>query len=308
MKIISIPIKTLFNHYNITEYEKEYELPDSIFITDPDGDYVKVNHLIKKRTPMIKLFLEDNYEFVCAEKHLIGTSNGIINAKDAVDILVNGEIKKVLKIENLGEDDAFDISLNYPHLYKTTNGMIHHNTFVAMYKALQEVMDKGNSFQRIIIVRSSAPTRDQGFLPGNLEEKMSSFEDPYHQICADLFSRKNAYQLLKDQHHIEFVSTSYIRGCSFDNAIIIVDECQNMTFQELNTVITRVGNQSKIIFVGDIRQNDLLKKSSDATGLPKFIEIAKKMKSYTMITFTPQDIVRSSLVKEWIIASEEYED
>ena len=181
-------------------------------------------------------------------------------------------------------------------------------TFIALLKALEEVMDKSNPFNKIIIVRSAVQTRDSGFLPGDLNEKMALYEDPYVQICSDLFTKKDAYQRLKEQHVIEFTSTTALRGMTFDNAVIIVDECQSMTFHELNTVISRTGNQSKIIFVGDMKQNDLIKKASDVSGLPHFVEVAKTMNEFTLITFTPDDIVRSSLVKSWIIAVEEFDE
>lgn len=181
-------------------------------------------------------------------------------------------------------------------------------TFCSLAKALEEVMDKGNSFDHVLIVRSAVQTRDSGFLPGDLDEKMALFEDPYHQICYDLFNKADAYQRLKEQGVIRFISTTALRGCSFDNAVIIVDECQSMSYHELCTVITRTGNQSKIIFVGDTKQNDLIKKSTDVSGLPHFVDIAKTMECFTMITFTPDDICRSSLVKDWIIAVEKFEE
>lgn len=180
-------------------------------------------------------------------------------------------------------------------------------SFLAIYKALEEVLDKSNVFDKVVIVRSSVQGREQGHLPGDASEKMAMFEQPYIQICETLFKRKDAYQRLKEQHHIEFISTSFIRGMSFDNAIVIADEIQNFSFEELDTTLTRIGHQSKIIFCGDYRQTDL-KKSNDKSGLPKFFEIVEKMKSFTKIEFTVNDIIRSSLVKEYIIARLKYED
>tara|TARA_B110000503_G_C7163142_1_gene420602 strand:- start:1673 stop:2392 length:720 start_codon:yes stop_codon:yes gene_type:complete len=177
-------------------------------------------------------------------------------------------------------------------------------SFIALYKALEEVMDKGNSFNQVLIVRSAVQTRDVGFLKGSLEEKTSLYEEPYVQICATLFNRKDAYQRLKEQGFIEFTTTTAMRGMSFDNSVVILDECQNCTFQELDTVVTRIGHQSKILFVGDTGQNDLTKKSSEVTGMPIFIQIASSMKEFVRIHFTSADIVRSSLVKSYIIAKE----
>lgn len=181
-------------------------------------------------------------------------------------------------------------------------------TFIALYKALEEVLDKSNPFKKIIIVRSAVQSRDIGHLPGDIDEKMDIFRQPYVQICDTLFGRHDAYQRLEEQHYIEFISTSFIRGMSFDDAIIIVDECQNMNYSELQTVITRVGYRSKIIFCGDYRQTDLIKNKIDVTGIKKFLEIAMTMSCHTRVEFGVDDIVRSSLVKDWIVAELNYED
>jgi phosphate starvation-inducible protein PhoH len=181
-------------------------------------------------------------------------------------------------------------------------------TFVALYKALEEVLDKANPFTKIIIVRSAVPSREVGHLPGDIDEKTEIYRQPYQQICDTLFGRTDAYQRLEEQGHIDFISTSFIRGMSFDDAIILVDEMQNMTFEEIDTVMTRVGYRSKIIWCGDYRQTDLNKKRSDVSGILKFFDIAYHMSAFTKIEFTPADIVRSSLVKEYILAKLKYED
>jgi phosphate starvation-inducible protein PhoH len=181
-------------------------------------------------------------------------------------------------------------------------------TFCALYKAIEEVLDKANPFHKIIIVRSAVQSREIGHLPGDVDEKMDIYEQPYRQICHTLFGRHDAYLRLEEQHHIEFISTSFIRGMSFDDAIIIVDEMQNMTFEEIDTVMTRVGYRSKIIWCGDYRQTDLNKKKNDVSGILKFFDIAHHMKAFTRIEFTADDIVRSSLVKDYILAKMRYED
>ena len=158
-------------------------------------------------------------------------------------------------------------------------------TFIAVYKALEEVLDKSNPFNKIIIVRSAVQSREMGHLPGDVGEKMEIYQQPYRQICHTLFGRNDAYQRLEEQGYIEFISTSFIRGMSFDDAIIIVDEMQNMTFEEIDTVMTRVGNQSKIIWCGDYRQTDLNKKKNDVSGLLKFFDIAYHMDAFTRIEF-----------------------
>lgn len=180
-------------------------------------------------------------------------------------------------------------------------------TFIAMYKALEEVLDKSNPFNKIIIVRSAVQSREMGHLPGDVGEKMEIYQQPYRQICHTLFGRNDAYQRLEEQGYIEFISTSFIRGMSFDDAIIIVDEMQNMNFEEIDTVMTRVGYRSKIIWCGDYRQTDL-RKTNDKSGLLKFFDIAHHMGAFTRIEFSVNDIVRSSLVKDYILAKLKVED
>ena len=181
-------------------------------------------------------------------------------------------------------------------------------TFCALYKAIEEVLDKSNPFNKIIVVRSAVQSRDMGHLPGDVSEKMEIYEQPYRQICETLFSRKDAWDRLEEQGYVKFISTSFIRGMSFDDAIIIVDEMQNMTYEEIDTVMTRVGYRSKIIWCGDYRQTDLNKKKNDVSGILKFFDIAQHMSSFTRIEFTVDDIVRSSLVKDYILAKIRYED
>jgi phosphate starvation-inducible PhoH-like protein len=181
-------------------------------------------------------------------------------------------------------------------------------TFCALYKALEEVLDKGNPFKKIIVVRSAVQSREIGHLPGDVSEKMEIYQQPYRQICDTLFGRKDAWDRLEEQGYIEFISTSFIRGMSFDDAIIIVDEMQNMTFEEIDTVMTRVGYRSKIIWCGDYRQTDLNKKKNDVSGILKFFDIAYHMQSFTRIEFDVDDIVRSSLVKDYILAKLKYDD
>lgn len=181
-------------------------------------------------------------------------------------------------------------------------------TFCALYKALEEVLNKSNPFNKIIVVRSAVQGREIGHLPGDVNEKMEIFQQPYIQICSTLFERRDAWDRLEEQGYVQFISTSFIRGLSWDDAIIIVDECQNLSWEEINTCMTRVGYRSKIIFCGDYRQTDLCKKKNDFSGLQKFLDIADMMESHTRIEFTVDDIVRSSVVRDWIIASLKYDD
>ena len=175
-------------------------------------------------------------------------------------------------------------------------------TFLAMYRSLEEVLDRSNPFKQIVVVRSAVQVRDQGFVPGSLDEKMEIYETPYKEISETLFGRSDAWDRLKEQSYARFISTTAIRGISIDDAIILVDESQSMTFHELSSVISRVGHRSKIIFIGDLKQNDLIKSKNDVSGLKEFLNVARHMNEFSEITFTPDDIVRSSLVKSFIVA------
>jgi predicted ribonuclease YlaK len=180
-------------------------------------------------------------------------------------------------------------------------------SYIALYRALEEVMDKSNPYEKVVIIRSAVQSRDMGHLPGSADDKMEVYIQPYRQITSDLFKRGDAWNRLVEQGHIEFLSTSFIRGTTFSNAVLLIDEFQNMNFEELDTIITRVGHTSKIIFCGDVRQTDL-KRRDDKSGLPKFLAIADSMKQFSRFEFTLDDIVRSSLVKDYIIAKTKYED
>ena len=177
-------------------------------------------------------------------------------------------------------------------------------SFIACYKAIEEVYDKTSSFRRVVIVRSAVPSRDIGFLPGSLDEKSQIYELPYMEIFKTLFNRRDAYDQLKESTRVEFLTTTSLRGVTIDDAIIIVDEFQNCNWGEINTIMSRVGNRSKIILCGDFKQNDLTKSSKDTSAFHDFVKVARIMPSFTEIYFTPDDIVRSSLVKDWIVACE----
>jgi len=182
-------------------------------------------------------------------------------------------------------------------------------TYISLYLALKDVLEKGQ-YKEVIIIRSSVQSREQGHMPGDAKEKLSHFEAPYTDIVNDLFDRGDAYQIMKQKNMIRFMSTSFIRGLTFDNAIIIVDECQSMNSHEIDTVMTRVGKDSKIILCGDVKQDDLKiagKHKGDVSGLRNFIKVAKNISSFSIVDFKVDDIVRSGLVREYIIAKEELE-
>ena len=181
-------------------------------------------------------------------------------------------------------------------------------TYIALYKALEEVLQRGNPYKKVVIIRSAVPSREIGHLPGDETEKTAVYMQPYIDMCSDLFPKKQqSFQRLMEQKYVEWMITSFVRGITLDNSIIIVDECQNMNDMEINSIITRVGHSSKILFCGDFRQTDLYKRG-DLSGLQKFMVIAENMPSFRTLEFDTDDIVRSDLVKEYLMARMSYEE
>jgi len=179
-------------------------------------------------------------------------------------------------------------------------------TFVALYKALKDVLNEYTPYQKIYIVRSLVATREIGFLPGDHEDKSSLYQIPYKNMVQSMFEMPDdasydmLYENLKAQETVSFWSTSFIRGTTLDNAIVIVDECQNLNFHELDSIITRVGQDTKIVFCGDASQTDLLK-ISERSGILDFQKILGRMPEFSLIEFNIEDIVRSGLVKSYLI-------
>tara|TARA_Y100000389_G_scaffold201976_1_gene246080 strand:+ start:19745 stop:20488 length:744 start_codon:yes stop_codon:yes gene_type:complete len=175
-------------------------------------------------------------------------------------------------------------------------------TFLALYFAIKSVWDRKSDYDKVYIIRSTVPSRDQGFLPGSQKQKEAVYELPYLPIATDIFGRGDAYQLLKQKGMVEFKSTSYLRGSTFDNCIIVVDEMQNMAGNELHTIMTRVGQNCKIIFAGDIKQDDLTsERYKESSGIKDFMRVINSMDEFDFIEFYAEDIVRSDLVKSYII-------
>ena len=180
-------------------------------------------------------------------------------------------------------------------------------TFITLYNALKDVLNETTPYERVYIVRSLVSTREIGFLPGDHEDKADIYQIPYKHMVKYMFQMPSdadfemLYGNLRSQETIKFWSTSFIRGTTLDNAIIIVDEFQNLNFHELDSIITRVGENSKICFCGDATQSDLTK-TNDRNGIVDFMNILRKMVSFDIIEFDVNDIVRSGLVKEYIVA------
>jgi predicted ribonuclease YlaK len=177
-------------------------------------------------------------------------------------------------------------------------------TFIAISLALEEVLDKNTQYERLVIIRSIVPTRDIGFLPGDEEEKKDAYTAPYRSIISEVCSNDSeAYAKLIANNELQFMSTSFIRGITINNAIIVLDELSNCNGHELDSVITRIGKNCKIIFCGDYYQSDFTKESERKTVL-QFLEIIKRLNKFSYIEFTWQDIIRSDVVRDYIMTKE----
>lgn len=219
-----------------------------------------------------------------------------------------------LKLENLRELEP--ITKNQEKVFKSyedgynlclSGSAGSGKTFLALYLALEDVLNKDTPYDKVVIIRSVVPTRDIGFLPGNEDEKLDAYAGPYKGIMTELFSDGQAWEKLVNQQFVEFTSTSFIRGITISNAIVIVDEMQNLNFHELDSVITRLGESTKLIMCGDYYQSDF-DKERDRSGILNFLEIIQRMKYFDHIEFSWEDIVRSGLVREYIMTKEQMVD
>ena len=179
-------------------------------------------------------------------------------------------------------------------------------TFIGMYLALQEILNEQSSYYKLYIVRSLVPTREIGFLPGDHDDKAELYQIPYQNMVRYMFKMPDdasfdmLYANLKAQETISFWSTSFLRGTTLDNSIVLVDESQNLNFHELDSIITRLGVNTKIIFAGDAAQTDLVK-TNERNGILDFMKIIQGMDEFEMVEFGIQDIIRSGLVKSYLI-------
>lgn len=177
-------------------------------------------------------------------------------------------------------------------------------TLVSIYLALKDLLDNETKYDKIVIIRSAVASRDVGFLPGTIEEKMEVYEEPYSQVFDFLFKKKNQYKFMKEAGLVEFHSSSYLRGTTFDDALVIMDEVAGMNFHEISTCATRLGQNSKLVMIGDVKQNDLIYKKNDVSGFARMLKVADRIPSMRTVTFTLDDIVRSDFVKEFLVADE----
>ena len=208
----------------------------------------------------------------------------------------NLELPKVQpKTDN--QEKFFDLYSEYAHhflLGPAGTG----KTFLALYKALESLTE--NQAHSITIFRSSVASRNEGFLPGSSVEKMAVFETPYIANVNKIFGRDDAYGILTKIGTINFESSAYQRGNTLDNQIVIIDESQNLTGHELDTLVTRIGTNSRLIICGDLNQQDLTKHGEK--NVYKAFQVLQSLPSVATTEFDLNDIVRSGIVREYLIA------
>jgi len=215
--------------------------------------------------------------------------------------------KNVLQIKNIAPLTE-NQKLVFNYFAEDKNILLHGvagtgKSFLSLYLSIKQIIDGKSPYEKVVIVRSVVPTRDMGFLPGNNKDKSRVYEAPYTAICTELFGRSDAYASLCSRGHVEFISTSFVRGTTFNDSIVIADEIQNMDLGELDSVITRVGRNCKVLMCGDFRQSDF-RRDVERNGINKFMSIIKEMKLFEFVDFNSDDIVRSNLVREYIITKD----
>ena len=222
---------------------------------------------------------------------------------------INQDIMRVIEPLTKNQEILFDS-------YKENQNLVAYGcagtgkTFITLYNALRDVLDERTPYEKIYIVRSLVATREIGFLPGDHEDKSSLYQIPYKNMVKYMFELPSEadfemlYGNLKTQGTISFWSTSFIRGTTLDKAVIIVDEFANLNGHELDSIITRVGEDSKIMFCGDATQSDLIK-MSERNGIVDFMKILRSMPSFDIIEFGIEDVVRSGIVREYLTAKYE---
>lgn len=207
-------------------------------------------------------------------------------------------IKDLLKVQPLNEKqtDVFSHYEDGDHIALIGSAGTG-KTYLATYLAMRDLMN--NDVDKVMFFRSTVQSRNMGFLPGELEEKYAPFEQPYKDTLAQLFNRTSTYDEMKKRGMVEFHPTAFLRGITCDNAVMIIDEAQNMTFQEIDTILTRVGENSRVYIVGDTRQDDL-KNNREVSGLSSFLKVINNSDLFSTVEFKAEDCVRSGFVKDWL--------
>lgn len=216
-------------------------------------------------------------------------------------------LEKMSEVQALNENqqrafDAWDNDCNLILNGSAGTG----KTYIAMAMAIEEVLSR--RYRKVIVVRSVVPSRDMGFLPGKEDEKIEVYARPYQALASEIFDDdRAAWMKLQAHDQIQFECTSFVRGQTWDNCIVIVDEMQNLNWQELTSVITRVGKNTRLVFCGDYFQSDFTKRNQqdEKKGIVQFLEVLRNMKSFVEVEFGHNDIVRSELVKEFIVTKDE---
>lgn len=226
-------------------------------------------------------------------------------------------LMKVQKHQSLRQQH-FELSTIYPitdnqiktfNAYERGDNLFLHGcagtgkTFISIYLALKEIMDGRTRRNKLVIIRTAQSSKDIGFLPGSEKDKLAVYEAAYRAICSELFHRDDAYDILKQKGIIEFHSTSFLRGTTIDDSIILVDEVQNQRYVELRTVLTRTGDRSRVILCGDTKQDDLTSdRYKESSGLVDMMKVFDRMNDMSTVQFGIDDIVRSGFVRDFIIA------
>jgi phosphate starvation-inducible protein PhoH len=212
-----------------------------------------------------------------------------------------------LKLRDIGP--ITDNQIKTFHSYDKGDNLFLHGcagtgkTFISMYLALKEIESGRSRRHKLVIIRTAQSSKDIGFLPGDEKRKLEVYEAPYKAICAELYHRGDAYEILKQKGIIEFHSTSFLRGTTIDDSIILIDECQNQRYVELRTVLTRTGDRSRIVLCGDTKQDDLTsERYKESSGLADMMRVFERMNIMTAVQFEIDDIVRSGFVRDFIIA------
>jgi phosphate starvation-inducible PhoH-like protein len=200
---------------------------------------------------------------------------------------------------NLKLVEILPLTKNQEKVFECKNNAVLHGSagtgksLISSYIGYKGVLSR--KYDALVYVRSAVPTRSIGFLPGTESEKTQVYEAPYREIATELFDRGDAYDTLKNSGVVRFLTTSHIRGINLNNVFVVVDECQNMTFQELDSVMTRIGKGTRIFFCGDYYQKDL-----KDTGIRQFYNVLRSMDEFDFINFTIDDVVRSEIVKNYL--------
>lgn len=228
-----------------------------------------------------------------------------------------GQEKQVVKFPTMGQlhltlrdiDPITDNQIKTFEAYERGDNIFLHGcagtgkTFISMYLALNEIMERSSKRRKVVIIRTAQSSKDIGFLPGSEKQKLEVYEAAYRAICSELFGRDDAYDILKQKGIIEFHSTSFLRGTTIDDAVILVDEVQNQRYVELRTVLTRTGDRSRVVMCGDTKQDDLTsERYKESSGLSDMMKVFSKMRGMSTVQFEIADIVRSGFVKDFIIA------